>query len=101
MHSDMINKIEKAKRYAQEPERLTISGFQGRFHGADDHIIVLDGDTWTCDCNFFQSWGTCSHVMALQRLLAPMISTAARYAPTAVPTYEPEPIDELALELSV
>lgn len=78
MHSDLINKIEKAKRYAQEPERFSIERLDARFRGGDDHIISLKGHTWSCDCNFFHSWQTCSHVMAVQRLLAPMLSSEAR-----------------------
>lgn len=78
MHSDLINKIEKAKRYAQEPERFTIDHMEARFRGGDDHTIMLKDNTWSCDCNFFHSWHTCSHVMAVQRLLAPMLTTDAR-----------------------
>lgn len=78
MHSDLINKIEKAKRYAEEPERFTIERLEGRFRGGGDHIITLDGGVWSCDCNFYHSWRTCSHVMAAQRLLAPMLSHDAR-----------------------
>ena len=79
MHSDLIRKIEKAKRYAQEPERFTINAFSAQFRGgSNDHQIALEGGRWRCDCNFFQSWGTCSHVMAVQRMLAPMLSAEAR-----------------------
>jgi hypothetical protein len=78
MHSDLINKIEKAKRYAQEPERFTIEHLEARFKGGDDHTITLNESGWACDCNFFHSWHTCSHVMAVQRLLAPMLSHDAR-----------------------
>ncbi len=78
MHSDLISKIEKAKRYAAEPERFTIETFEARFRGGDDHLITLKGNTWACDCNFFHSWHTCSHVMAVQRLLAPMLPAEAR-----------------------
>lgn len=78
MHSDLINKIEKAKRYAQEPERFSIEHLQARFKGGDDHMIRLNENGWSCDCNFFHSWHTCSHIMAVQRLLAPMLSHDAR-----------------------
>jgi hypothetical protein len=80
MHSDLINKIEKAKRYAQEPERFSIEHLRVQFQGSNNHTITLDGDTWTCDCNFFHSWQTCSHTMALQRLLNPMLPHNARLA---------------------
>ena len=81
MHSDLINKIEKAKRYAQQPERFAVEQLQVRFNGSSgDHLIMLEDDTWSCDCNFFRSWNTCSHIMALQRMLDPMLSEHARRA---------------------
>jgi hypothetical protein len=73
----MISKIEKARRYAEEPERVKFQAFRVSFHGGnDDHTVTLDGDVFSCDCHFFeaQGMGTCSHVMALQRMLAPMLS---------------------------
>jgi hypothetical protein len=70
----MIHKIEKAKRYAQEPDRVTIEQLQVRFRGGNEHVVMIKNDHWSCDCHFFHDWQTCSHVMALQRLLAPMLS---------------------------
>jgi hypothetical protein len=78
MHSDLISKIEKAKRYAQEPERITIQELRATFRGGNDHTIKLAEDHWTCDCKFYVNWQTCSHVMALQRILNPMITEDAR-----------------------
>jgi hypothetical protein len=79
MHSDLIGKIEKARHYAQEPERFLINaltaGFEGENHG---HSIALSEETWTCDCGAFQRHQTCAHVVALQKLLAPMLSEQAR-----------------------
>ena len=95
MHSDLIGKIEKAKRYAQEPERFTLEHITGRFRGgSSDHIITLENDQWTCDCNFFRTWHTCSHIMALQRMLTPMLSAEAR-KPTG-PAYVSEELIEAA-----
>jgi hypothetical protein len=79
MHSDMIGKIEKARRYAEEPERITFSALEARFHGGNsDHTITLHDDTWSCTCSFYHSHGTCAHVMAFQRILNPMLSETAR-----------------------
>ena len=81
MHSDMIGKIAKAQRYAQEPERIKIDNLKARFSGGNnDHTITLDNDHWTCDCSFFRMWQTCAHVMAFQRIFNPMLSPAARDA---------------------
>ena len=50
MHSDLIGKIEKARRYAQEPERITINELKATFHGGNsDHTISLNDNHWTCD----------------------------------------------------
>jgi hypothetical protein len=95
MHSDLINKIEKAKRYAQQPERFAVEQFQVRFKGSSgDHLITLQGDEWSCDCNFYKSWNTCSHIMALQRMLGPMLSEHARRA--SGPEYVSEQLIEAA-----
>ena len=70
MHSSLIGKIEKAKRYAQEPERVTVMSLNTHFRGDNDaHDVSFDGTAWHCTCEFHQSWQTCQHVMALQRML--------------------------------
>lgn len=95
MHSDLIGKIEKAKRYAQEPDRFTLDKINARFRGgSSDHVITLSDDHWTCDCNFFHTWHTCSHVMAVQRMLAPMLSAQAKKP--AGPDYVSEDLIEAA-----
>lgn len=79
MHSDLIGKIEKARQYAYEPERIVIEELHARFHGSNnDHIITLTEDHWTCDCRTFDTWGTCAHIMALQKILYPMLPVALR-----------------------
>jgi len=78
MQSSLIGKIEKAKRYAEQPERIAISSFSAVFHGEnDDHILDYDGGTWHCNCNFFSQWGECVHIMTLQRLLGKMLPQQA------------------------
>jgi hypothetical protein len=79
MHSDLHRKIEKARHYAQEPERITIRALKANFRGANsDHTVTLKDGTWHCDSASFQSWGTSPHIMALQRLLDPMLPDAAK-----------------------
>ena len=48
MHSSMIGKIEKAHRYAREPERVRLNGLNATFHGGHDEyeIALVDGH-WT------------------------------------------------------
>ena len=78
MQSSIIGKIEKAKRYAQEPERVTLSEFSVDFRGEHNSYVVgyKDGK-WRCACQFFAQRGFCSHTMALQRLFAKMLPEEA------------------------
>ncbi|HEU4323884.1 MAG TPA: hypothetical protein VFS21_12115 [Roseiflexaceae bacterium] len=81
MQSDLIGKIEKAKRYASEPHRVALDELKARFRGGNnDHTITLSNEAWTCDCSFFRMWNTCAHVMAMQKILHPMLSEEARKA---------------------
>lgn len=87
MNSSMIGKIEKAHRYAREPERIRFISLQTTFHGGhDDYVVSLTEAGWQCDCHTFQAHmvETCSHIMALQQMLAPMLSEDARYGPQHV-----------------
>jgi hypothetical protein len=81
MHSDLISKIEKARQYAQQPERIAIDSLSATFRGGNnDHTITIQGGDWQCDCEFFRSHTTCAHVMAMQKILAPMLSEQAKQA---------------------
>jgi len=78
MQSSLIGKIEKAKRYAEEPGRVTLSDFTADFRGEHSRYAVsYKAGKWQCTCNFFAQWGLCSHTMALQRLLAEMLPEEA------------------------
>ena len=83
MNSSMISKIAKARQYAEEPERVRLQKFEVTFRGThDEHVVTMDGDEFTCNCHYFESqgMGTCSHIMAMQRLLAPMLSEEQQHA---------------------
>jgi hypothetical protein len=74
MQSSLIGKIEKAKRYAQEKDRIRIKEITAEFHGDNDnHTIIFHNGDWHCNCHFFASWGRCSHTMALETILIPML----------------------------
>lgn len=78
MQSSLIGKIEKAKRYAEEPERVSISTFSAEFRGENDsHIITLNEGKWHCSCHFFAEWGECVHIMTLERLLGRMLPVSS------------------------
>lgn len=85
MQSSLISKIEKARQYAHEPERITIQAIACRVRGDNSsHTVRLDDGAWRCDCDFFATAGTCSHSMALQRILHDMLPVEQRLAFTAV-----------------
>ena len=68
MDYGMIGKIEKAKRYAEERDRMEFVSFDVNFNGANSkHTVTYREGAWTCTCNFFQSRSVCSHTMALER----------------------------------
>jgi len=78
MHSSLIGKIEKAKRYAQEPDRVRFSRFELVFKGEhDDYTVSYDSGQWHCGCAFYAGWNVCSHTIAMYRLLAPMLPPEA------------------------
>ncbi|HEX9494167.1 MAG TPA: hypothetical protein VGA38_00220 [Candidatus Limnocylindria bacterium] len=86
MNSSLISKIEKAKRYAAEPDRVHFTALEVSFRGDNDtHKIRLSGDEWNCECDHFQVHGLCTHVMTLQRLFASNLSDVARFTQERVP----------------
>ncbi len=79
MNSSLIGKIEKAHRYEQEPERVTFHSLEADFRGEhNSYRLSLENNHWRCSCSFYSGYGTCSHVMAVQRILAPMLSLESR-----------------------
>jgi hypothetical protein len=74
MDYGMIGKIQKAKRYAQERDRIHFISFQVTFDGENnDHTVRYENGNFQCDCDFFQSRGRCSHTMALEMILEGMM----------------------------
>ena len=74
MDSSLIGKIEKARKYAEERDRVTITSLKATFQGNHDtHEVAFDSGAWQCRCHFFASRGVCSHTMALQRILEDML----------------------------
>ena len=83
MNSGMIGKIDKAHRYASEPERMKIGTFSATFRGShDDYSVSLDDHGWHCTCHTFEAHAleSCPHVMAAQQMLSPMLTEETRFA---------------------
>lgn len=82
MYSSMIGKIEKAHRYAREPERVKFQDFTATFEGGHDSYTVSHTERgWECSCHTFETHviGTCSHIMAMQQMLGEMLPDETRY----------------------
>lgn len=78
MDYGMIGKIEKAKRYAQEPSRIHFHSFNLTMDGENGaHIISYDNGEFQCDCGFFRTRGRCSHTMAIEMVLEGMIESVS------------------------
>ena len=78
MQSSLIGKIEKAKRYAEEKDRITFLEFTAKVRGDNDvYTVSYRDDKWQCTCRFFSTWGTCSHTMAMERVLDNMLPEEA------------------------
>jgi len=74
MQSSIIGKVEKAKHYAREPERVTFISFEVSFRGENDtHTTGYCDGKWHCSCRFFAEWAVCSHTMALEKILSNML----------------------------
>ena len=75
MTSSYIGKVDKARRYAEEPGRVNIHTFEASFIGNHNtyRVAYRDGE-WSCDCAFFATRRICSHIMALQRMLDEMLA---------------------------
>lgn len=78
MQSSLIGKIEKAKRYADEKDRISFNNFSVTFRGENDtYETSYHDEKWSCTCHFFGTWETCSHTMALEKILTGMLPEEA------------------------
>jgi len=78
MQSSLIGKIEKAKRYAEEKDRVTFNELSVKFRGENnDYETSYRDGKWHCTCGFYSSWGLCCHTMAMEKILAEMLPPEA------------------------
>ena len=78
----MIGKIEKARMYAEERERIEFETLSVHIKGENRnkrHHVEYDKGRWYCDCEFFSSRGVCSHSMAMERVLKDMVEIGGGY----------------------
>jgi hypothetical protein len=78
MDSGMIGKIDKAKRYAEERERISFKKFEVNFRGDNNlHTTQFVDGKWQCSCGYFQTHGVCGHTMAMEIVLEGMLPAHA------------------------
>jgi len=54
LDSGMINKIQKAKQYASEPERIHFESLRAAIDGNNgNHQVEFTDGHWRCDCDYF------------------------------------------------
>lgn len=74
MDASMINKIQKSKEYANEPQRVTFHTLALEFRGDNStYTIALAPDGWSCTCPGSQKYGICPHIMSLEKIFQPML----------------------------
>lgn len=79
MHSSVIGKIEKANRYAHEPERIQFERIGASFRGDNSsYTVTLEPTGWACTCHSFESLHGCAHILALQKMLGVMLPEEAQ-----------------------
>ena len=78
MDSSIIGKIDKARKYAEETERVCINSFSATFQGNhNSYDVSFQSGAWDCDCHFFATRALCSHTMAMQRMLEDFLAKVA------------------------
>ena len=79
MNSSFIGKIDKARKYAEEKERVSINSFHATFEGNHNtYRVKFESGAWNCECLFFHTRGVCSHTMALQRILDDVLAAGEK-----------------------
>ena len=67
----LARKRRKAERYATERDRFCVDSLSATVrseHG--NRIVGFDKGEWSCTCDFFAEYRTCSHIMALEIILS-------------------------------
>jgi hypothetical protein len=78
MDYGIIGKVEKAKRYAEQIDRVRFDEFAVTIDGDNNpHQVSYSQGNWSCDCHFFATRGFCSHTMAMERILGAMLPQPA------------------------
>ncbi len=75
MDSSFMRKVEKAKDYALQKERVNFINCKVEFQGNNgDHTITYEAGKWDCDCDYYIGRSTCTHIMAMELMFDGMIA---------------------------
>ena len=78
MYSSHISRVEKARAYAEERDRVTINRLNVAFRGNNStHEVGYESGVWHCSCRGFSTQRSCSHTMALQGMLEELFPSGA------------------------
>ena len=70
MHSALHGMIEKAHRYAEEPDRVQFTRLSAAIRGDNaEHEVSLANGRLSCDCDHHSHEGICAHVLTVERVL--------------------------------
>ncbi|MEZ4569195.1 MAG: hypothetical protein R2849_02505 [Thermomicrobiales bacterium] len=54
---------------------MKFQSFDATLRGShDEHRVSMNGEDFSCDCHSFDTHGSCAHVMAMQKVLAEMLT---------------------------
>lgn len=81
MQSSLHGMIEKAHRYADQPDRLRLESLSARVRGDNgEHLVQLSDGRLRCDCDHYQHERMCAHILTLERVFrAHLPADAAPY----------------------
>jgi len=78
MQSSLHGMIDKAHRYAEEPERVQLARLEAIVRGDNsDHTVKLADGRLSCDCDHYQHERLCAHVLTVERVLKSWIPANA------------------------
>jgi hypothetical protein len=84
MQSSLHGMIDKAHRYAEEPDRVQLSRLEASVRGDNaDHVVNLTEGLLKCDCDHYQYERLCAHVLTVERVLKSYLPANAAPFPGA------------------
>ena len=78
MQSSLHGMIDKAHRYAEEPERVRLASLEAKVRGDNGgHTVILADGRLSCNCDHYEHERLCAHVLTVERVLKAWIPANA------------------------